>query len=176
MYVYTQCLFLFLPACGTGETYYDRRFWARNGFFSGKDVFLVNLDFSAERERKREGERSGYAFFFPRFSFRSASLLRLRSLKPISAYSRGLSSPPRNKQGNKIQVLRILPFPACSLRVFLLLSTASRELVRAFFPPLFPFARFLSSRVLFPRRVGIGFHQLVERFITRPPYHKHRTV
>lgn len=111
---------------------------------------------------------------FLRFSSRSPSHCRENHcLQNRSLLT--LSSPLCNKQGNRIQVLRIPPFVTCSFWSFSLLLSVSRELVRAFF--FLPFCPLpFEPCALFPRRVEIGFHQLVERFIARPFYHKYRTV
>lgn len=115
--------------------------------------------------------------------------------------TRGFSSPLCNKQGNRIQVLRIPPFLACSLRssffsffslflssplsfslspslcsstIFSHSFSLSRANLRVLFS-LFPFACFLLNRACFLGS-GSASSSLVERFIIRPPYHKHKTV
>jgi hypothetical protein len=116
--------FLFLSLRGTCKTY-DR--CRETDFSQERDIFLVNLDFGTDEKRKRERERERkrvvwihillYSLLVSFVLIVETWMSKTDFCLPPRAVS---SSPRRNKQGNKIQVLRILPFPACSLRVFFL--------------------------------------------------------
>lgn len=107
-------------------------------FSSRTDVFLVNLDCNTERKRGSGDTRI----------LLSSLLVSLVLIVETPVSKTDFCLPPRplesssNKQGNKIQVLRILPFPACfPPSIPLSFPAASRELVRAFFSFFF-FVRF----------------------------------
>jgi len=130
---------------------YDRRRDA-----SGMIPASVN---SARRETSPER-------FFP-FSLLSGPVHphgRDSALRNRPVLTRGLSSPLRYKQGNRIQALGIPPFLTHSLRSFPLVLSVSCKLVHIL--PFVPFCPLPFRAVPLFWSDRIGFHELVERFIT----------